>query len=84
MIKVLASSNIPDASFAGEYGTKLDEGRKIYRSNADVAGRFLNVSVRSRILCMMRIYAGVRRREPVVQAFPKAKSRELCRPSAVV
>jgi len=50
------------------------EGKKVYRQIADVASRFLNVGVyEAGVLCRdENLVQAVRKRELVVQAFPKA------------
>lgn len=75
MIKVLASKN-----YAGRISLLVNmaqnpaEGKKIFRQIADVAGRFLNIPVyEAGVLCKDdALLQAVRKREPVVQAFPKA------------
>lgn len=76
MIKVLASNHYTGRiSLLVNMAQNLTEGRRIYRQIADVAGRFLNVPVyEAGILCRDEcLLQAVRRREPVVQAFPKAE-----------
>jgi flagellar biosynthesis protein FlhG len=76
MIKVLAANQYAGRiSLLVNMAQNLAEGRKIYRQIADVAGRFLNVPVyEAGILCRdENLLQAVRRREPVVQAFPKAE-----------
>lgn len=75
MIKVLASKQ-----YAGRISLLVNmaqspiEGKKVYRQIADVARRFLNVAVyEAGVLCKdENLIQAVRRREPVVLAFPKA------------
>jgi MinD-like ATPase involved in chromosome partitioning or flagellar assembly len=52
----------------------LSEGKKVYRQIADVAARFLSTPVyEAGVLCKDdNLVQAVRRREPVVMAFPKA------------
>lgn len=75
MIKVLASQRYSGRiSLLVNMAQSPAEGKKVYRQIADVAGRFLNVAVyEAGVLCKDENLAqAVRRREPVVQAFPKA------------
>lgn len=75
MIKVLASNNYAGRiSLLVNMALSLAEGKKVYRQIADVAGRFLNVPVyEAGVLCRdENLPQAVRRREPVVSAFPKA------------
>ena len=75
MIKVLASKNYAGRiSLLVNMAQTLVEGKNVYRQIADVASRFLNVAVyEAGVLCKDENLAqAVRRREPVVQAFPKA------------
>ena len=75
MIKVLASKNYSGRiSLLVNMAPSLAEGKKVYRQIADVASRFLNVAVyEAGVLCRDdNLAQAVRRREPVVQAFPKA------------
>lgn len=75
MIKVLASKQ-----YAGRISLLVNmaqspiEGKKVYRQIADVANRFLNVAVyEAGVICKdENLVQAVRRREPVVLAFPKA------------
>ena len=74
MIKVLASKNyLGRVSLLVNMAHTLAEGKKVYRQIADVASRFLNVPVyEAGILCKDdNLAQAVRRREPVVLAFPK-------------
>ncbi|MCE5186370.1 MAG: MinD/ParA family protein [Planctomycetaceae bacterium] len=76
MIKVLAANHYAGRiSLLVNMAQNLAEGRKIYRQIADVAGRFLNVAVyEAGILCRDEcLVQAVRRREPVVQAFPRSQ-----------
>lgn len=76
MIKVLASNRYTGRiSLVVNMAATLSEGRKIYRQIADVAARFLNIPVfEGGILCRdENLLQAVRRREPVVQAFPKSE-----------
>jgi flagellar biosynthesis protein FlhG len=75
MIKVLASQQYSGRiSLLVNMAQTLSEGKKVYRQIADVAGRFLNVPIfEAGVLCKdENLTQAVRRREPVVQAFPKA------------
>ncbi|MEN8128349.1 MAG: MinD/ParA family protein [Planctomycetota bacterium] len=75
MIKVLAAKNYTGRiSLLVNMAQTLVEGKKVYRQIADVASRFLNVAVyEAGILCKdENLVQAVRRREPVVQAFPRA------------
>lgn len=75
MIKVLASKDYPGRiSLLVNMAQNLTEGKKIYRQIADVAGRFLNMPVyEAGVLCRDEyLPLAVRKREPVVSAFPKA------------
>jgi flagellar biosynthesis protein FlhG len=75
MIKVLASKDYPGRiSLLVNKAQHLAEGKKVYRQIADVAGRFLNVPVyEAGVLCRDEaLPQAVRKREPVVLAFPKA------------
>lgn len=76
MIKVLASNRYAGrVSLLVNMAWSLAEGRKIYRQIADVAARFLNVPVyEAGILCRDdSLLQAVRRRQPVVQAFPRSE-----------
>ncbi len=75
MIKVLAAKNYAGRiSLLVNMASSLMEGKKVYRQIADVASRFLNVGVyEAGVLCRdENLVQAVRRRELVVQAFPKA------------
>jgi flagellar biosynthesis protein FlhG len=75
MIKVLASKRYAGRmSLLVNMAQSLVEGKKVYRQIADVANRFLNVAVyEAGVLCKDdSLVQAVRRREPVVLAFPKA------------
>ena len=75
MIKVLAAKNYTGRiSLLVNMAQSLMEGKKVYRQIADVASRFLNVGVyEAGVLCRdENLVQAVRRRELVVQAFPKA------------
>lgn len=75
MIKVLAAKNYTGRiSLLVNMARSLTEGKKVYRQIADVASRFLNVGVyEAGVLCRDdNLVQAVRRRELVVQAFPKA------------
>jgi flagellar biosynthesis protein FlhG len=75
MIKVLAAKNYTGRiSLLVNMAQSLTEGKKVYRQIADVANRFLNVGVyEAGVLCRdENLVQAVRRRELVVQAFPKA------------
>ncbi|MHC4552896.1 MAG: MinD/ParA family protein [Planctomycetota bacterium] len=75
MIKVLASKNYTGRiSLLVNMAQTPAEGKKIFRQIADVAGRFLNTPVyEAGVLCRDdALLQAVRKREPVVQAFPKA------------
>ncbi|MHC4287114.1 MAG: MinD/ParA family protein [Planctomycetota bacterium] len=75
MIKVLAAKNYTGRiSLLVNMAQSLMEGKKVYRQIADVASRFLNVGVyEAGVLCRDEyLVQAVRRRELVVQAFPKA------------
>lgn len=75
MIKVLASKNYSGRiSLLVNMAQSLTEGKKIYRQISDVAARFLNVPVyEAGVICREdSLLQAVRRREPVVLAFPKA------------
>lgn len=74
MIKVLAAKNYTGRiSLLVNMAQSLIEGKKVYRQIADVASRFLNVAVyEAGALCRdENLVQAVRRREPVVLAFPK-------------
>lgn len=76
MIKVLASQHYAGRiSLLVNMAQSLAEGKKVYRQIAEVAGRFLNTPVyETGILCKDdNLVQAVRRREPVVLAFPKAE-----------
>ncbi|MCI0498493.1 MAG: MinD/ParA family protein [Planctomycetales bacterium] len=76
MIKVLACRNYAGRiSLLVNMAASPSEGKKVYRQVADVAGRFLDVPVyEAGILCRdENLLSAVRRREPVVLAFPKAE-----------
>ena len=75
MIKVLAAKNYTGRiSLLVNMASSLMEGKKVYRQIADVASRFLNMGVyEAGVLCRdENLVQAVRRRELVVQAFPKA------------
>ena len=75
MIKVLSSQNYAGRiSLLVNMAESLAEGKKVYRQIAEVAGRFLNRSVyEAGVLCRdAHLLQSVRRREPVIRAFPKA------------
>lgn len=75
MVKVLAAKNYTGRiSLLVNMAQSLAEGKKVYRQIADVASRFLNVGVyEAGVLCRdENLVQAVRRRELVVQAFPKA------------
>jgi flagellar biosynthesis protein FlhG len=75
MIKVLASKQYTGRiSLLVNMAQSLTEGKKIYRQIADVAGRFLNVPVfEAGVLCKDEaLLQAVRKRQPVIEAFPKA------------
>lgn len=75
MIKVLATKNYTGRiSLLVNMAVSLTEGKKVYRQIADVASRFLNVDVyEAGVLCRdENLVQAVRRRDLVVQAFPKA------------
>ena len=75
MIKVLASKQYAGRiSLLVNMAQSLAEGKKVYRQIADVANRFLNVAVyEAGVLCTdENLIQAVRRREPVVLAFPRA------------
>jgi flagellar biosynthesis protein FlhG len=75
MIKVLASQKYAGRiSLLVNMAQTLSEGKKVYRQIAEVAGRFLNTAVyEAGVLCRdENLVQAVRRREPVVQAFPKS------------
>jgi flagellar biosynthesis protein FlhG len=75
MIKVLAAKNYTGRiSLLVNMAQSLAEGKKVYRQIADVASRFLNVGVyEAGVLCRdENLVQAVRRREPVVLAFPRA------------
>ena len=75
MIKVLSSQNYTGRiSVLVNMAQTLAEGKKVYRQIAEVSGRFLNTAVyEAGVLCKdEHLIQAVRRREPVVQAFPKA------------
>ena len=75
MIKVLAAKNYTGRiSLLVNMAQSLMEGKKVYRQIADVASRFLNVGVyEAGVFCRdENLVQAVRRRELVVQAFPKA------------
>ena len=75
MIKVLATKNYTGRiSLLVNMAHSLTEGKKVYRQIADVASRFLNVGVyEAGVLCRdENLVQAVRRRDLVVQAFPKA------------
>jgi flagellar biosynthesis protein FlhG len=74
MIKVLAAKKYTGRiSLLVNMAQSLTEGKKVYRQIADVASRFLNVGVyEAGVLCRdENLVQAVRRRELVVQAFPK-------------
>ena len=76
MIKVLAAKNYTGRiSLLVNMASSLMEGKKVYRQIADVASRFLSVGVyEAGVLCRdENLVQAVRRRELVVQAFPKAR-----------
>lgn len=75
MMKVLASKHYPGRiSLLVNMAQSPAEGKKIYRQIADVATRFLNIPVyEAGVLCRDEsLPQAVRKREPVVSAFPKA------------
>jgi len=75
MIKVLAAKNYSGRiSLLVNMASSLMEGKKVYRQIADVASRFLNVGVyEAGVLCRdENLVQAIRKRELVVQAFPKA------------
>ena len=75
MIKVLAAKNYAGRiSLLVNMASSLMEGKKVYRQIADVASRFLSVGVyEAGVLCRdENLVQAVRKRELVVQAFPKA------------
>lgn len=75
MIKVLASKQYAGRiSLLVNMAQSLAEGKKVYRQIAEVANRFLNVAVyEAGVLCRdENLTQAVRRREPVVSAFPKS------------
>lgn len=75
MIKVLASKNYTGRiSLLVNMAQSLAEGKKVFRQIADVAGRFLNAPVyEAGVLCKDEcLLQAVRKREPVVLAYPKA------------
>ena len=75
MIKVLAAKNYTGRiSLLVNMAQSLMEGKKVYRQIADVASRFLNLGVyEAGVFCRdENLVQAVRRRELVVQAFPKA------------
>lgn len=75
MIKVLTSKHYAGRiSLLVNMAQSLAEGKKVYRQIADVANRFLNVAVyEAGVLCRdENLIQAVRRREPVMLAFPKA------------
>ena len=74
MIKVLAAKHYTGRiSLLVNMAQSLTEGKKVYRQIADVASRFLNTGVyEAGVLCRdENLVQAVRRRELVVQAFPK-------------
>ncbi|MHC4373011.1 MAG: MinD/ParA family protein [Planctomycetota bacterium] len=74
MIKVLAAKHYTGRiSLLVNMAQSLTEGKKVYRQIADVASRFLNIGVyEAGVLCRdENLVQAVRRRELVVQAFPK-------------
>jgi flagellar biosynthesis protein FlhG len=75
IIKVLASKNYEGRiSLLVNMAQSPVEGKRVYRQIADVANRFLDVAVyEAGVLCRdENLVQAVRRREPVVQAFPNA------------
>jgi len=75
MIKVLAANDYAGRiSLLVNMAPSLAEGKKVYRQIADVASRFLNTPVyEAGVLCRdENLIQAVRRREPVVLAFPRA------------
>lgn len=75
MIKVLAAQQYTGrVSLLVNMAQTLAEGKKVYRQIADVSSRFLNMAVfEAGVLCKdENLVQAVRRREPVVQAFPKS------------
>ncbi len=75
MIKVLASKHYAGRiSLLVNMADCLAEGKKIYRQIADVAGRFLNTAVYEAGVLRRdeSLLLAVRKREPVVLAYPKA------------
>ncbi len=75
MIKVLASKNYTGRiSLLVNMAQTPAEGKKVFRQIADVAGRFLDIPVyEAGVLCKDdSLLQAVRKRQPVVQAFPKA------------
>lgn len=75
MIKVLAANDYTGRiSLLVNMARSVGEGRTIYRQIADVAGRFLNTPVyEAGVLCRDEALASaVRRRTPVVLAYPKS------------
>jgi len=75
MIKVLASKKYTGRiSLLVNMAQSMAEGKKIYRQIADVASRFLDMAIyEAGVLCRDEaVPQAVRKREPVVMAFPKA------------
>jgi flagellar biosynthesis protein FlhG len=75
MIKILAGKKYPGRiSLLVNMADSLVEGRKTYRQIAEVAARFLNTAVYDGgVLCRDELVGcAVRRREPVVLAYPRS------------
>lgn len=75
MIKVLASNAYTGhISLLVNMAQSISEGRTVYRQIADVASRFLNVPVyEAGVLCRDdSLVSAVRKRMPVVLAYPKS------------
>ena len=76
VIKVLAAHHYSgQISLAVNMADSIAEGKKVYRQIAEVARRFLDRPIyEAGVLCRdERLVQAVRRREPVVLAFPKSK-----------
>jgi flagellar biosynthesis protein FlhG len=76
MIKVLSVHNYTGKiSLVVNMTQSIFEGKKVYRHLADVARRFLNVTVyEAGVLCKdENVSASVRKREPVVLGYPKSE-----------
>jgi flagellar biosynthesis protein FlhG len=77
MIKVLSANHYAGRiSLIVNMAQSVSEGRTIYRQIADVASRFLNTPVyEAGVLCRDEaLISAVRRRSPVVLAYPKSSA----------